>query len=122
MWEEHLQHILIFCRVHIKRNFRKYFPNHDATYHLIDMWDSCHGPEEIAAQVQGICSEYPELKSWFKNKQAPWIAAGLSSWLSRIPLGDWKLARKETNHAESSHFFNNNFAGIRNNLLGSILK
>lgn len=121
-WEEHLQHMLVFCRVHVIRNFMKKHCAHDLTHHIRALWDNAEDITQLRAHMDSICDERPELKPWFKGKYASWVLAGLSKEASLVDYIYWILARKDTNRAESSHHQDNCFTGYRNSLLGSILK
>ena len=121
-WDEHLEHILIFCKVHVLRNFLKRFPKHNARSWIHEcLWQS-QSRLELEKNMDSICSAYPELTNWVNNKRKPWIIAGLCHEVSKIPP-EWRSkAPKETGLGESSHFADNNYSGRKNTKVGSVLK
>ena len=113
-WDEHLQHLLVFCTVHLKRNFAKRFPHHPARYIIIDKLFTTSGPvtrSALAAHMHSMCTLYPELRTWIINKQPQWLLSGICQSESRVAIEDWTLAKKHTGDSESSHFQENNFIG-----------
>jgi hypothetical protein len=114
--------MLVFCRVHVFRNFMKKYRAHDLTHHVRAIWDNAEDVTQLRSHMDSICEERPELKPWFKGKYASWVLAGLCKEASKVHPDWWTLARKDTNRAESSHHQDNFFTGHRNSLLGSILK
>lgn len=121
-WDEHLQHMLIFCKVHVLRNFRKKFPKHKAQGLIQDYLWNVDSLAELYDGMDSICRAHPKLTSWVCSKKKDWIAAGLCLEASKIPPNQWILAHKHTGIGESSHFEDNNIAGRRNTLLGACLK
>ncbi|KAH8684403.1 hypothetical protein BGZ60DRAFT_165405 [Tricladium varicosporioides] len=121
-WYEHLQHILVFCTVHLKRNFAKKFPLHPARHMLLDKIFGSESSDEITTHMRNICTVYPELQSWVVNKQPTWLIAGLARSASKVPIAYWTFARKHTGISESSHFQENNFTGRKTSLLNATLK
>jgi hypothetical protein len=119
-WSEHIQYILIFCRVHLQRNFHKRWPRHAVLHSMKDIFEG-DSVQEIVRRIDGICSVYPELKPWFKNKRKDWMLAALTKEHSKIPLQWWDIALKHTGLAESSHFQDNNWTGRKLTLLGALL-
>lgn len=119
-WEEHLQYILIFCQVHIRRNFRKRFPNHPVQHTLHTLWE-CDSREAYAERVRGITAAYPELKNWFQGKMKPWMVSAFVQSESKVPKLSWAYARKNSNLAEVSHFEENNAVGRKLTLLTAML-
>ena len=77
---------------------------------------------EYRKHIKELCTTYPELESWFKAKQKPWIVSALIQSESRVPGISWVYARKNTNLAESTHFEDNNATGRKLTLLGVILR
>jgi hypothetical protein len=65
--------------------------------------------------------EWPETRTWFGQKRAPWILAGLSHKASKIPIEWWTNAWKHTGLSESSHFHDNHAIGRKRALLTAIL-
>lgn len=122
LWEEHLQYVLIFCKVHVIRNFRKRFPKHEAQTWVQDRLWQYETREQVLQQMDRICAAYPELKTWLKSKQKDWILAALCRELSKVQVQWWTHARKHSGVAESSHFSDNNISGRKNTLLGGIFK
>ena len=121
-WDEHLQYILVFCTVHLKRNFAKKFPNHPARYSILDLIFGAKNRGEVAKCMHGMCLAYPELKSWLVNKQPQWLLSGIAQAESRILPEYWLAARKHTGNSESSHFQENNFTGRKVSLLCAVLR
>lgn len=121
-WDEHLQYILVFCTVHLKRNLAKQFPNHPARYILLQKIFGAESKEEIAVCMRGICAVYPELRSWLVHKQPQWLISGIAQAESKIAPEFWLNARKHTGNSESSHFQENNFTGRKVSLLCAVLR
>ena len=121
-WDEHLQYILVFCTVHLKRNFAKKFPNHPARYSILDLIFGAKDRREVAQCMHGICQAYPELKSWLVNKQPQWLLSGIAQVESKVLPEHWLAARKHTGNSESSHFQENNFTGRKVSLLCAVLR
>ncbi|KAI9751102.1 MAG: hypothetical protein M1835_001264, partial [Candelina submexicana] len=120
-WHEHLEHMLVFCQVHTKRNFKKRFPNHPATHLIAQLWEA-ETVDELDERMTSIGLLYPKLKTWIKHRQTTWILAGLCQEKSRIPTYWWLLARSHTGIEESSHYQDNEYAGRKLSLLASILR
>lgn len=120
-WHEHLQYLLVFCRVHVQRNFMRKHPKHLATHTIMQLWDTT-SVHDLQAQIQVLCSTYPELSTWLRNKSKPWILAGLVCEKSHIPKPWWLFARSHTGLSESSHFVDNNFTGRKLSLLAAVLR
>lgn len=114
-------HVLIFCKVHVQRNFAKKFPQHPVRPIIGEIWDF-QDSESLERELVKIYTKYPELKNWCKNKMADWILAGLAKDRSRIPGIWWDYARKHSGLSESSHFQENNFTGRKLNLLAAVLR
>ena len=121
-WHEHLQHILVFCTVHLKRNFAKKFPMHPARHMILDKIFTSNTKDEISQHMRSVCTAYPELRSWIVNKQPEWLMTGLAQSASKVPIEYWTFARKHTGNSESSHFQENNFTGRKTSLLNATLK
>jgi hypothetical protein len=121
-WDEHIEHILVFCEVHLKRNFAKRFPRHTIRHEFFQLLFGANSKVEIDAHMQSICIEYPELKQWILNKKPRWLLAGLTRSESKVPYSSWLRARKHTGVGESSHFQDNNFTGRRTSMLNAVLK
>lgn len=122
-WSEHLEHVLIFCKVHVVRAFRKRFPKHDMYDIVAHRLFNSNSRAELDSQMDEICRAYPELMAWIRGKQGKrWIRAALSGQETKIPIEWWMNARKHTGLNESSHFSDNNFAGRKNTIIGGILK
>lgn len=120
-WQEHLQHILIFCKTHVERNFAKRFPTHPMRHRILQLWNM-PTKSQLLEQMQSICSVYPELSSWLQSKKKNWILSGLTPEESKIPIKWWMYARDHTGISESSHFQDNNFTGRKISILGAVLK
>jgi hypothetical protein len=120
-WDEHLQYMLVFCLVHVKRNFAKRFPTHKARYIIEQIWEA-ETEQKLTARMQSICTLHPELTSWINNKKKTWILAGLAKEKSKVPHKWWAYARKHTGIGESSHFQDNNFTGRKLCVLTAVLR
>lgn len=123
-WDEHLQHILVFCQVHVKRNFRKKFGDHPAKESVYRLWNQT-SREELLKVVEGIKAGFGDAKldRWLQGKvKRPWILAGLCSAQSKMDYRYWKAVAKHTNISESSHFQDNHGVGRGLSLLGAILR
>jgi hypothetical protein len=121
-WDEHIEHILVFCEVHLKRNFAKRFPRHRIRHEFFQLLFGANSRLEIDAHMRAICLEYPELKQWMLNKKPRWLLAGLTRSESKVPFKYWLQARKHTGIGESSHFQDNNFTGRKTSMLNAVLK
>jgi hypothetical protein len=120
-WQEHLQHVLIFCKTHVQRNFAKKFGDHAAKHQLHQIWEAS-SKEEVVRKLHGLAEIFPELRNWIKNKEKPWILSGLTPEQSKIPIQWWVYARDQTGIGESSHFQENNYTGRKQSLLAACLK
>ncbi|OJD12483.1 hypothetical protein ACJ73_09344, partial [Blastomyces percursus] len=121
-WSEHLQHMLIFCRTHLQRNFRKKFgPNHPAGHLVAQIWDM-NNKRDILEQMDTMAKLWPELKTWLNSKRKDWILSALTLEQSRISADWWTFARNHTGITESSHFADNEFVGRKQTLLAAVLK
>lgn len=116
-------HMLIFCKVHVQRNFRNKLGDHPAKDHLHQLWQAT-SHDEFLDMINHIISLYPDekLERWLKHKCKDWILAGLCIGGSRIPYQWWMLAPHHTGISESSHFQDNNFTGRKLPLLAAVLK
>jgi hypothetical protein len=112
-WDEHLQYILVFCTVHLQRNFAKKFPQHPLRYTIIQEILRARSRQEIVSHMRYTCQQYPELQSWLNHKQPQWIISGIAQAESKVRPEYWLNARKHTGNSESSHFQENNFTGRR---------
>jgi hypothetical protein len=121
-WDEHLQHMLVFCQVHVRRNFMEKYQKHPVFHYIKLLWTDVDNLSALKEHIQSICVTFPEMKSWYANKETNWILAGLSAKASKVPYEWRKIARKDTNASESSHAQDNFFTGTKNALLHSILK
>jgi hypothetical protein len=119
-WEEHLQHILVFCQVHLKRNLLKKFKDHPGTHIIIPKLFQSRNRAELNQNVESICRTYPELKSWIVSKLPSWLISGLVKSESKIDILYWTECRKHTGLSESSHFQENNFTGRGTNMLNAV--
>lgn len=124
-WQEHLLHVLIFCRVHVQRNFmRKVGRNHPVKNELENVWNST-SKENAIDKINALKDLHPDdtkLHCFLNRKLKSWILGGLCLGASKIPHQYWSLARKHTGISESSHFQDNNYTGRKNNLLAAVLK
>lgn len=120
-WQEHLHHMLVFCQVHVKRNFAKKFPQHPMLFHVDALWNA-ETKQGLLEKMDSICVVHPELKPFFNGKKADWILAGLTIEQSKVPYEWWVYARKHTGISESSHFRDNNYTGRKLSLLSAILR
>ena len=121
-WDEHLQHILIFCSVHVKRNFAKKFPTHPLRHKIHELLWGCESKSKLYEHMDSICVTYPELRHWVTNKKVSWLISGLTKAESKIDPTWWEYARKHTGVGESSHYQDNNFTGKKTTLLNAVLK
>jgi hypothetical protein len=121
-WDEHLQHMLVFCQVHVQRNFIEKYQKHPVFHYIKLLWTDVDNLSALKEHIQSICVTFPEMKSWYANKETNWILARLSAKASKVPYEWRKIARKDTNASESSHAQDNFFARTKNALLHSILK
>ncbi len=120
-WHEHLQHMLVFCKTHVQRNFAKKFPKHPVKHSIHQLWNM-NSKQELLKQMDSISTTYPELKSWINSKKKRWILSGLTPEQSKVPIKWWIYARDHTGISESSHFQDNNFTGRKISFLGAVLK
>lgn len=120
-WDEHLKHMLIFCQIHVKRNFAKKISKHSAHYIAQEIWDSST-IDVLLQYIESICQAHSELKSWIINKRSSWILADLSKERFKISHQWWTYARKHSEISESSHFQDNNFTRRNISLLNVVLR
>ena len=55
-WRDHLPHVLIFCRTHVLRAFRKKFPGHPATS-IIKMILNATTKREVVELIDNIINK-----------------------------------------------------------------
>ncbi|KAJ6002324.1 hypothetical protein N7522_007551 [Penicillium canescens] len=120
-WHEHLERVLLFCEVHVKRAFFKKFPRHPA-FGVITMIFQSTSKDEVIRCMDKASEEFPETANWFKNKRASWILAGITCEASKIPIDWWIAAPHHTGICESSHFVDNEAIGRKQSLLTAVLK
>jgi hypothetical protein len=88
---------------------------------LHTLWE-CESADAYAARIQSMCTLYPELKSWFKGKQKPWIVSAFVQAESKILNLSWTYAWKNSNLAEITHSEENNAVGRKVALLTGVLR
>ncbi|KAI1406805.1 hypothetical protein F5Y13DRAFT_196782 [Hypoxylon sp. FL1857] len=118
-WQEHLQHVVIFCKVHLRRGFQSKFPGCDLGVFL----DQIFGSPSRARLVEIINAAtrlYPKTANWWANKLPDWLQGGLCQACSKIDPVDWSNALKHTGINESEHFMVNNFTGRSISLLMAV--
>lgn len=119
-WQEHLEHMLVFCQVHIQRNWRKFYPNAPDEKQILLLLNA-PSKDAFKQQVEALCQQYPNRKDWFKGKLASWIIAGLVPSASKV-LSKWRTyAAKTSNIAESGHWEDYVAVGQKRSLLAVIL-
>lgn len=119
-WNEHLFYVMVFCETHIKRAFFKKWRNHPAMA-AVDQILRANSIHHVHAIIKDASEAWPETAKWFKNKDVPWILAGMTKEASKIPINWWILAQHHTGSCESSHFMDNEAVGRKRSLLGAIL-
>ena len=67
-WDEHLQYILVFYLIYIKRNFIKRFPIYKVKYIIKQIWQA-EIEQILMACMQSICTLHPKLIFWINNKK-----------------------------------------------------
>jgi hypothetical protein len=73
-WQEHIQHVLMFCLVHFRRGIEQKFRNHDC-YPLMLRLPTA--PKE--AILATLCRHRSaDVRDWAKHKQIPWVLAGIN--------------------------------------------
>jgi len=87
-WHEHLQHMLVFCKTHVQRNFAKKFPKHPMKHSIHQLWN-VDSKQNLLNQMNNISTTYPELKSWINSKKKGWILAGLTPEQSKVSIKWW---------------------------------
>ena len=60
-WYEHIMHMLIFCKVHVQRNFQNKLGDHPAKDHLHRLWQAT-SRKEFLDMVDRIIHLYPDEK------------------------------------------------------------
>lgn len=118
-WEEHLQHTLIFCRVHVHRNLWSKYRDQVAPATLRPAF-LAKTYESYIRRINRLCYTYPFLTSWFRNKRKLWIVSGLVKKVSLMNRETWARTNKNTNISESSHFEDNTAVGRRRPLGSAI--
>lgn len=118
-WREHLQYILIFCRVHVKRNLFKYKPKHPARAWCFHVLFSLQGRSEVRTQLSILLQQHPDLRNWLKPKDHPCMLCGISKAFSKIDPEWWDAAPKTSNCGESSHNEDYCHAGRKGSMLGA---
>jgi hypothetical protein len=118
--EEHINHLILWYKVHAQRNFNAKFRGNPPFGNLNRLWNA-ETHEEYLQEIDTFCLSHPQCKSWLKGKKKAWIAGGFNQHLSRVPSSAWEAARKHTNMSKSSNFEHNNFVGRKMTLLGGVL-
>lgn len=113
--------MIIFCQTHVKRAFRKKFPDHTATG-IINLILNAESKKDVLDLMHQLVEYWPETKNWISNKKTDWILAGLTSEQSKIPIDWWNNAPHHTGISESSHYRDNEAIGRKQALLTAILR
>jgi hypothetical protein len=120
-WQEHLQHLLILCEVHVQRNWWKAYPD-AADRHYIMPLLTAESKEDYLQRIEQLCSQYPNRTTWFQGKKVDWVISGLVPSVSKVHR-QWRMfAAKNTNIEESGHWQDYTATGLRASLISVILR
>lgn len=82
-WHEHLEHVLVLCHTHIWHAWKKQFPDHVASP-SIDQILHTDSLDVVKQTMRKTATKHPETAQWFKNKDVPWILAGITPEASKM--------------------------------------
>jgi hypothetical protein len=118
-WSAHLQHVLIFCRVHIQRKLYQKF--RDAPeYTLMGQLLTENNKSKFDIILgQLLRSSSPDVRNWAKHKNVDWMLAGMSRCYTKMPVVLFDSFEKDSNLVESTHH-STNLGGIGVSLLAGI--
>ena len=109
-WSDHLQHVLIFCRVHIQRKLHQKFRD-TPEYTLMDQIFTENNKSKFDIILgQLLNSSNLEVRNWAKNKNVDWRLAGMSRCYTKMPAVKFDSFEKNSNLVESTHSL---LAGIK---------
>ena len=118
-WSEHLQHILIFCRVHIRRKLHQKFRNVSEYTLMCQLLSEANKLKFDTILRQLLHSSNPDVCNWARNKNIDWILAGMSRCYTKMPAVSFASFEKNSNLVESTHH-STNLGGIGVSLLAGI--
>ncbi|OXV08157.1 hypothetical protein Egran_04080 [Elaphomyces granulatus] len=109
-WSDHLQHVLIFCRVYIQRKLHQKFRD-TPEYTLMDQIFTENNKSKFDIILgQLLNSSNLEVRNWAKNKNVDWRLAGMSRCYTKMPAVKFDSFEKNSNLVESTHSL---LAGIK---------
>jgi hypothetical protein len=119
--QEHIQHILVTCITHFKRNIAsRKFPQaiRDLFWELTVLRDK-KAVEDVFAELKRYhIKAVDDLVDFY---QKPWVLSSLSPAYTRVPSDIFNKINRTTNAGESAHA-NSNRMGKKNSLLAAIHK
>ncbi|KAA8650978.1 uncharacterized protein ATNIH1004_003669 [Aspergillus tanneri] len=108
-WQWHVEHVMIFCRIHFLRGVEEVVgkcQQHTELFKRMMALLDCESEEDYIELVQHLLhTADPESKQegWALHKADPVIAAGLNKSRSRMDSEDFDEATAHTNAAEQTH-------------------
>ncbi|KAG2000741.1 hypothetical protein GB937_010883, partial [Aspergillus fischeri] len=103
----HLQHIIVFCRVHFQRSILKAIGTKNKGSGLWSRMMSlldCQSEAEYDELIELLIKyESPAVQAWAVHKKSAVIKAGLNQSCSKIQSYYFQLLRNHTNAVEQSH-------------------
>src|SRR5947209_20532717 len=100
-WDEHIQHIFIYCLVHFYRGIDAKFANHvlrDEMRRLPNL-----DTEDALNQWFDTFLNDSTTRAWAQHKKTTWILSGIVHDQSRMDKKFWNMADKNSNIIESTH-------------------
>jgi len=118
---QHLQHVLVTCITHFKRNIaaRKFPSEIRDLFWSIPTLRSQNAVEKIFLKLRDLGQKSVDDLVQFYEK--PWVLSSLSPAYTKVPLEIFNTLTRSTNAGESAHA-NANRMGKRNSLLAAIFK
>jgi hypothetical protein len=100
-WQEHIQHIFIYCLVHFFRGIDAKFASHPLRNEMRRLHEL--DTKEAVAQWFHTFLEDPVTRAWAQHKKVMWILSGIVRDQSRMDAKYWDMADKTSNIIESTH-------------------
>jgi hypothetical protein len=118
-WSEHIQHVLIFCRVHIQRKLYQKFRNASEYTLMCQLCTETNKSKFDTILRQLMNSSSSDVRNWATHKNVDWIRAGMSRCYTKMPAASFDSFEKSSNLVESTHH-STNLGGIGVSLLAGI--
>ncbi|KAM0793811.1 hypothetical protein BDR22DRAFT_827483, partial [Usnea florida] len=116
-WDEHIQYVMIYCRIHLMRGIELKFKNH-RYYDLMRRIPNCSSKTELELILNQLLED-PITRAWAIHKSRAWIISGLHIDYSRMDREAFLSFVKDSNLGEVTHR-KTNYGGIGQSFLGAI--